>query len=110
MMSGAARQTVSCAACRSLHDVDVGVNLRERLDRRRKERKRGRGRGTPSAAPTLRVEVAKPPHFACPADPSHPVRPWTDDEVGMAVPDALVSTCPRCQGHVRHVRPVMDVD
>ena len=32
LMSGAARQTVSCAACQALHDVDVGVNLRGRYE------------------------------------------------------------------------------
>lgn len=110
MMSGAARQTVSCAACESLYDIDAGVNLRERMDQQRKERKRGPGRRTPSAAPTLQDEVAKLRDFACPVDPSHPVRPWTDDEAGMAVPDALVSICPRCDGHVRQVRPIMEVD
>jgi hypothetical protein len=110
MMRGTARQTVSCAACRALHDVDVGVNLLEAMNARRKQRRRGPGRRTPAAAPTLQVEVAKLRDFACPVDASHPVRPWTDEDAGMIVPDAVVSFCPRCEGHVCLVKSLMEVD
>ena len=110
MMSGGARQTISCAACRALHDVDVGVNLFREVDRQRQERRRGPGRRDERPAPTLQSEVAKLEQFACPVDASHAVRPWTDGEARMAVPDARVAVCPRCEGHVARVRTVMEAD
>lgn len=110
LMSGAARQTISCAACRALHDVDTGVNVREEMDRQRTRKRRGPGRRAPIATPTLRDEVAKLKDFACPVDPLHPVRPWTDEEQETAVPDAVVAVCPRCEGHVTLVRTVLLAD
>lgn len=110
LMSGAARQTLSCAACRALHDVDTGVNLREEVDRRRRQKPRGPGRRQQTAEPTLRDEAARLKDWACPVDPSHPVRPWTDGEARLAVPDAVVSLCPRCDGRVALVRTLLLAD
>jgi hypothetical protein len=89
--SGSARQTVSSPDCTAVHDVETGANLRTR--------------GGTSIDDVLAALA-----FACPVDPSHAVRPWTDGEAGWTVPGALVSLCPVCEGHVRAVRMVMLMD
>lgn len=106
--SGWGRQTVSCGECQALHDVELGVNLQEKLATGR-ERKRGPKRREESAKPTVESVLAALV-FTCPVDPSHPVRPWTDCEAGWTVPDAITSVCPVCEGPVRLVRPVMEID
>ena len=108
LMSGAGFQTVSCTGCQALHDVDLGVNVWQELTRKR-ERRRGPGRRSDVPAPTPE-SVLQTLAFACPVDPSHPVRPWTDGMSGWTVPDAIASLCPVCQGDVRRLRVVMEAD
>lgn len=110
LMSGAGFQTVSCAGCHALHDVELGVNLWEKLAQK-PPRKRGPGRRSAPAEPALtREAVLAGLTFACPVDAFHAVRPWTDGESGWTVPDPVVSVCPRCEGQTRIVRTVMEVD
>jgi hypothetical protein len=110
LMSGAGFQTISCAGCRALHDVEVGVNVLERLGKKSLP-KRGPGRrSAPPEPPPSRESVLATLTFACPVDPSHAVRPWTDGKPRLAAPDAVISACPHCNGHVGIVRMVMEAD
>jgi len=102
--SGWARQTVSCADCQALHDVKIGVNLWNPAGPQKKRKRRAA-----AEKPTIEAILASLA-FACPVDPSHAARPWTDGEPGWTVPGAIVSLCPICEGHVRAVRTVMLVD
>lgn len=92
LMSGAGLQTVACADCQALHDVDLGVNLRDRP------------RGASVEDPVSGLS------FACPVDPSHAARPWTDGAPRLTVPNALVGTCPRCECRMLLVQAIAEVD
>lgn len=110
LMGGGGLQTVSCAACQALHDVELGVNLREKLGAK-PPRKRGPGRrSAPAASPASRESVLAALAFACPVDASHAVRPWTHDPSGWMIPGAIITACPRCEGRVAVVRAVMELD
>jgi hypothetical protein len=108
LMSGEGFQTVSCSDCKALHDVKLGVNLRQQLEQKR-SRKRGPGRRVQEEKPGIDSVLATL-SFACPVNPSHTVRPWTGRESGGMVPDAIVSVCPVCEGRVRMLRTVMEAD
>ena len=92
--SGEGLQTISCSACEALHDVPLGVNLRQRLEKQpgstRAKKRRGDRETTMEAALAALT-------FSCPVDASHAVRPWVDGEPGLAVPGPIVSHCPRCE-------------
>ncbi|HST58520.1 MAG TPA: hypothetical protein VLK84_07530 [Longimicrobium sp.] len=107
LMSGDGRQTVSCAACQALHDVPLGISLwsaPNAIGRRRSRR-------APEPVPLPIEERVTELTFACPVDPSHPVRPWTDGDPGRrAVPGALSGVCPRCDCRMQFVRTVMEAD
>ena len=90
--SGQAFQTVSCAECQTLRDVDLGVNLRDRP----------RGMGMVDVLAGLRI--------ACPVDAAHHARPWTDGDGRMTVPDAVATVCPYCESRMELVRTVREVD
>ncbi len=105
LMSGTARQTVSCAACPALHDVALDIDLWTRP-----AAKGRRGRDPQSNPPSMEERVAALA-FACPVDPAHPVHPWTDGDAGKrAVPGALSGVCPRCACRMQLVRGLMEVD
>ncbi len=108
LMSGEGFQTVSCTDCQALHDVKLGVNVRRQLEQKR-PRKRGPGRRVQEATPGIDSVLATL-SFVCPVDPSHAVLPWTGGDAGWTVPDAAVSVCPVCEGHVRVLRMVMEAD
>jgi hypothetical protein len=105
LMNGAARQTVSCAACPALHDVPLAIDVWT------KPAAKGRRPRAPEPdPPSIEARVAALT-FACPVDPAHPVRPWTDGDAGKrAVPGALSGVCPRCECRMQPVRVLMEVD
>jgi hypothetical protein len=102
--SGWGRQTISCAACQALHDVELPVNLR--TGNASGDRP---NRGAKQEPPSMEAVLAGL-RFACPVHPSHSARPWTDGEPGLAVPGAIAGGCPRCGEHLRLVRTVMLMD